>query len=790
MHVVTYLRSKNLGRQTLTRTFGGGLLAAVLVLLALTAGDALAKRAPDEPLPSSIAALPQWEQGSIELGRIGNTWIDTRTGLVQTAMGLSAGPYAGDPENVARQYLREASATYGLADDLFDLRLADVQGTPGGFHIRFNQMKAGVDVWRADIVVSLDRSGEYVTAVSNNYDADLAKQNWLPVASVLEADAYAIAAGAIGLPHDRNDSSILREALTADPRAELLVVREGDVAGGSAHLVQRVFLASEAVAGDWQIRVDAENASILGVEDTRVYVDGSGLAFDPDPLTTAEVSYGGNYGDNNDGDTAELNAERFTRPLPDLTYSGGVYQLAGPWVRITNFEAPNDPAVTSTDPDGFNYTRSQQGFEDVHVYFHIDESQRWIQALGFNNIQHGQINVDTHGLNGQDNSYYSPGYNRIALGEGGVDDAEDTDVVTHEYGHAIQHSIVPNWGGGHQGAMGEGFGDYWTGSYSGSISSFRDYWVFNWDGHNPFWGGRVLNTWMHYPENLNGSVHSDGQIWSAPLWESWHEVGRDVMDLIVLQHHFYQGGYATMATAAGYVMQADANLYDGLHAATLDHYFTERGMFTAAQYTQPEITHTPLDDQSAGGPYQVVCLITSDLPLTAGTLKVVYGVDGTFDHEADLVPTGNPDEYAGLMDHLGDDLVITYYLKAQNNDGWYGTSPRGAEFTHYSFTVENLSGIEDQRLANQISLRISPNPVVQSSVIQLNLPTEQEIDLAVFDASGRRIRTLAEGHKNAGPLSIQWDGRTEAGEPASAGVYWVRMRLADRALVRQMVVSR
>jgi hypothetical protein len=39
---------------------------------------------------------------------------------------------------------------------------------------------------------------------------------------------------------------------------------------------------------------------------------------------------------------------------------------------------------------------------------------------------------------------------RLAFGEGGVDDAEDVDVVLHEYGHAIQHDTVPGWGGRHE----------------------------------------------------------------------------------------------------------------------------------------------------------------------------------------------------------------------------------------------------------------------------------------------------------------------------------------------------
>ncbi|MEZ4916786.1 MAG: hypothetical protein R2836_07345 [Chitinophagales bacterium] len=55
-----------------------------------------------------------------------------------------------------------------------------------------------------------------------------------------------------------------------------------------------------------------------------------------------------------------------------------------------------------------------------------------------------QISVDTHGNNGADNSFFSPATPlRLIFGEGGVDDAEDADVIIHEYGHAISHFAAP-----------------------------------------------------------------------------------------------------------------------------------------------------------------------------------------------------------------------------------------------------------------------------------------------------------------------------------------------------------
>ncbi len=48
-----------------------------------------------------------------------------------------------------------------------------------------------------------------------------------------------------------------------------------------------------------------------------------------------------------------------------------------------------------------------------------------------------------------------------------MDDAQDGDVISHEYGHAIQDSQVPGFGVTTEGGtIGEGFGDYWQAAMS------------------------------------------------------------------------------------------------------------------------------------------------------------------------------------------------------------------------------------------------------------------------------------------------------------------------------------
>jgi hypothetical protein len=63
-----------------------------------------------------------------------------------------------------------------------------------------------------------------------------------------------------------------------------------------------------------------------------------------------------------------------------------------------------------------------------------------------------------------------------------------------------------------------------------------------------------------------------------------------------------------------------------------------------------------------------------------------------------------------------------------------------------------------------------------------------EVDLAIFDVSGRLVRQVVKGWKVAGDYVGDWDGRTERGERAVAGVYLARLSAGDVKLTEKIVL--
>jgi hypothetical protein len=360
--------------------------------------------------------------------------------------------------------------------------------------------------------------------------------------------------------------------------------------------VYKVYCGGNDISGSWELVYDANTLAEIEKIDQIVYhspgkqavvSSGFGYVFNPDPITTAGVTYGGTYVDGNDADATWLDDERMTVTLKDITETGGTYSLTGPFVQIVDIESPNITPSTSTDGNFF-FQRSESGFEDVMCYYHTDSMQRYIQSLGFSNLGATSFRIDPHGLSGQDNSHFvGPGGGQFAycsFGEGGVDDAEDADVITHEYGHFLSYSGSPNTNNGFERrGIDEGVGDYIAAMWSHAASTYRWDDIFTWDGHNQFWNGRSASVSGNYPPATGGwNFYAYGEVWATVLMEAHNDpaVGKTVNDKNFFQELYANVSNMTTADAARNIIDADFVLHGGAHEGTYRDIFCSRNILT------------------------------------------------------------------------------------------------------------------------------------------------------------------------------------------------------------------
>ena len=94
------------------------------------------------------------------------------------------------------------------------------------------------------------------------------------------------------------------------------------------------------------------------------------------------------------------------------------------------------------------------------------------------------------------------------------------------------------------------------------------------------------------------------------------------------------------------------------------------------------------------------------------------------------------------------------------------------------------------RVVRPLSMRLGPDPFRTQLGIQYVLPRDGHVRLAVYDLTGRRVRTLADGSEAAGDHTRSWDGRDAAGRRLASGVYFTRLDLADQSVTRRCLLVR
>lgn len=466
-------------------------------------------------------------------GPLSVSW-NARNGTPETIFGKAGNAMGTASERAARRFLSDNARLFKLNGGTADLDLTRAFDSPIGRHFVFEQRYNGVPVYAAQAAVHFDRAGEIIS-VSNAYEPDVAVDSVEPLISASDAGSFV-------------NSALLQEKAFRTS-AELVIYPFG----GSYRLAWQ--LRSTTDGPTWESFVDARSGELLSEpRDINRYVDGTGQVF----LVNAIVATRDNsLVDGNDAASAVPASAYSIVTLPGLlgnSYLDGTYASSSQTKKRV-FSASNS----------FLLDRSFDGFSETMGYYYIDYAERYIQSLGFTNVNNRQQVFSVNRFKG-DNSYYSPQSTEITLGIGGVDDAEDADVIVHEYGHSIQDNQVPGFGRTLEGgSMGEGFGDYWAGTVGARFSGgFQDECIAEWDAtsyssSNPPCLRRLDGT-KHYPEDVEGEVHADGEIWSAALWQIRAAVGATNADKTVLASHFLLTPDATFDQGADALVTAATNL--------------------------------------------------------------------------------------------------------------------------------------------------------------------------------------------------------------------------------------
>ncbi len=496
-------------------------------------------RAP-EPAPSLTASAP----------------LPPEPGRVILLAGSPA--RTGDLGEIARALVTEHRDRLGLAAMPGTLELAREFDSLSGRHVRWTQTVDGVPVFGSEVSAHVAKDGRPLLLAADVFSLE----GVVTKPRVAPDRAAAIATDLLG------DDGVAVE--TKPPQLVLLPE------GRRGRLAWRVDARTEDESA--RVFIDAATAAPIRADDLLRTVDGSADVFVPNPVHSQRSTA---FADAGDADSAALTSARVAVTLRRLDGSGF---LRGPWADVTFTRK----ATMSAALDWRNVTRANDAFEQLMAYYHVDAAQQQLRDLGMTNVNARPIQIDAHAFN-YDNSYYDTFSKSLRFGDGGVDDAEDGDVIRHEYGHAMQDDQVTDFGlTAEGGAMGEGFGDFFAVAYHASGDDAYDAAFASWDSlplsttQPP--ALRRTDTDKRYPVDVTGEIHDDGEIWSRFLWDLRGLLGADTAMRVVVESHFLLSPSSGFLHGANAILAANESLRAGADADAIRALLDDRGL----PYTAPE----------------------------------------------------------------------------------------------------------------------------------------------------------------------------------------------------------
>jgi len=140
--------------------------------------------------------------------------------------------------------------------------------------------------------------------------------------------------------------------------------------------------------------------------------------------------------------------------------------------------------------------------------------------------------------------------------------------------------------------------------------------------------------------------------------------------------------------------------------------------------------------------------------------------------------------------------VVAEGTLADETGSYLDSSVNPCETYRYELLVRTADGNEFRSPLVKVSLpeltlvlhQNHPNPFNPQTTIAYDIPSASRVRLLVMDVSGRLVRTLVDETQEPGSRSVVWNGRDDAGNAVSSGVYFYVLDAGKERLTRKLVL--
>jgi len=99
-------------------------------------------------------------------------------------------------------------------------------------------------------------------------------------------------------------------------------------------------------------------------------------------------------------------------------------------------------------------------------------------------------------------------------------------------------------------------------------------------------------------------------------------------------------------------------------------------------------------------------------------------------------------------------------------------------------------GVEEKSksIASNKKLYNYPNPFINSTEINYELPYNTDVNIAIYNLSGQKITTLVTEYKKAGCYTVKWDGKDNHNNKVNTGTYFYTLKIDNYRISNKLTI--
>jgi len=493
---------------------------------------------------------------------------DKQTALAKRLFNAKSKVFPGKPQDAAREFLTLYHGLFGLPPDLNNLKVRESIKTPLGERVTFRQHHNQIPIIGAEIDVHV--SGKNSIFCAENHCIPNIQIDTQP--TVEKDDAEITAERALGVVASRVEKA----------SSELVILPRG----ANQHLAWRVIVSKKGLIDrTWLVYIDAKKKGwVLYKKKLQSSATGTGTAYRENPTTTPSLE---TVTLNNLTDDSSSLEGDYGKP-----YNANCLETAEDTSDLSNL------STASSSSRVYGYTSDDNRLEEVMAYYHLNRVYDMLKStFGFSSLD-GQIPIFVNAqdpdypLRGYDNAFYSrddtfssTGYLLFGCGDELNNLGLDSDVITHEYGHAVLDHIQPELyeviEHNYSGAIHESVGDTMA-SYFGTNGVIGEWGLTAKYGSGDY--SRNMDNTRKYPEDVYepsygvSEVHYTGEILNGVFWDIKDAVGVDTAFQLFFSAINLLPNDANFFDMRDAWVTADSSTYDGANTDAIEAAFANRGI--------------------------------------------------------------------------------------------------------------------------------------------------------------------------------------------------------------------